>query len=485
MLKKIKPWASSGDKEQFTPDHDAKVALGWIQDDEPGAENWNYIQGERDDAINEIAENEIAALKGIYPGNLDGGGSRGYPVFRPNTFSGIENLWWGGSARNKVTSPSSGEISDVAFGWDPAWKMPVMVFSHYASAVSDTNTLSLTFIKCWDYEESPVYSEERVLTFPFNMRRLTVEQPILICDGYLYVVMARYADYYRFIYRFDLANWSGLPDASLALGSLWPGRASEMVELADDEIGFFASRDSDLTFRIYRIKKDLSSYATTSTPLAGAGAPANRGCRTDGDWMFMGGFDPLSYPQIIYGSATGSQLYKLNGGASMAGSAFVDFFPSSTGSEAPFSHPVVSALVQKDSTTTDAYVVTLGTMAAFQMAGAPTFDVPEAEPQYSKAGCFCAHGAHGFLVLNRTTGSVGSHGVLSRFNPDGLLSSGYSSLLFPADGRNGMPFSGSISGTYHEKYIRTRAYHDGRAVWIVDLTAGIARRVVAPEASAL
>lgn len=488
MKKMLKPWAETGSKSEFTDPggHDAKIANGWVANDQPSAENVNYIDNERDLAINESGKQCMTALGGVNPDLMDGlDSTRKVPTMRANPHIGNDAVAMPWSPRNLVYSPSNVVIHDCAVGWDPSIHRPILVLSHGTSMVGNAASASLTILPCWvnDFDAAADTPEERVINFTKTELDHSTEFPVLVCDGYLYVIVSDTSSYNnRTVYRYDLLNWTGNPDASLSLGtgsSYGPNAVSEMVELNDTQIGVLVRHFSFSQARLHVIEKDLSSR-TPSSPVLGV-ANMRGFCRTDGEYVFGAGIDTtFAYPYIWRFKISDGTFTTYNP-SGYANDRIVDIYPITTSTDL-VNRGSALCYVHNTGGSTAPRIRFLGRQDPTWQFDSNYYSLVSGEANLAASsvpGSFCAIGASLFVTFTANNGG-GNFGGYLRIDP----ATAYPPIVanrafYPARNVVGVA-SPNQFWTYSDSILRTKTLFDGRDMWVVDMHGGVGYRVVAP-----
>jgi hypothetical protein len=409
----IKEFAKDGVKTE--PEIDEEI--GWAANDQPAAEDWNYIQNVRD--AQQIGDADARAVRefGINPSILRGNYDNKIPAFRPNAFDGKELLWDPESPYN-MPSLSVSDIAHATLGWDPSLKMPVLAVIGEMSVPG--TSVDIDFIHCWDYDNAPVTTTTRSVSIGFattSTSRYNI--PILICDGYLYLVVEQETTLNRIILRYDLANWTGSPDKTLDVSdyvSLDGLFCTDLVELSyvdpgDDETwsnmycGLFAQRRADKKVYFCRFRKDLEDFVVSSAGSSSVGGSIDRICRTDGDSVFTvgtAGAPPL-VQILVCASAADVDTIVVRTFTVDDDQKIVDILPLKKADGEDIAG--AAALIHRDSAPYGPYIQVLLTPGSSAIIN-DTFHFDDGvddtlQFDYSVPGCFVTFGASVYTVLAR------------------------------------------------------------------------------------
>lgn len=474
MQKTIKPWSENGTNVAMTP---AEIAAGWKGNDQPSAENWNFIQNERD--IQQISDAEARAVRffGLHPENLRGNSDSGIPRFRPTDFVG-QNIWDPSAAVNNLDLV--GVLGSATLGWDPASNMPVLAVLRSNSFVDPGSSASIVFIKCWEYGATPEYETRRIY-FGFVSDTDESNTPIFICDGKLYVVAQQASPPNRYILRYDLLNWTGYPDASRLIGA--NSAVTEIAEISATQIALACQYNAvDGQVRLIKINKDLES-ATTYLVFTLAGAAIGKNFRTDGAYAYISGQDADAYPLVSAFNLSANAATNYAAGIGFSGNYVADLLPLRSGADHPTNGKSVACLIMKQTAPYGPFIRVCGEGEDFEFDKVFNFGLFDDAFLFDKSvpGVFCTFGTSSFAVLNRRVGSgetITDTAELVPFNRTAL----YRSATFPylaARPLDGICAGPSLMGD-NILLLHKRAFHDGRSVWIVDRYCRITR-IVAPE----
>jgi hypothetical protein len=184
LLERIREWAASGAK---TDPGDSYIENGWAYRVRPPRQYWNYVENERDKAINRLVDADAA--QGTAPGGAGLGdvcsGLYGHqwalPGHAPNILDAAGNIWSSCVGKN-ISDPSKPSLYIL---------------------LSDEEIYPVT--GCWDYSDSPAMGSALALSYPAT--------PTEVCsvasDGdYLFVLWGLTSSNFK-VSCFSLLNFSG------------------------------------------------------------------------------------------------------------------------------------------------------------------------------------------------------------------------------------------------------------------------------------
>jgi len=326
-MKKVELWADTGTKT--APDSQRKT-LGWLPNDRPPAEEWNWVQNNRDVAVNNNVDGVLSACGGTPPHRLLGVSDNGIPIMRPNAFYNDDAIHYPDSPINAL-SASSEDVLSMSIGWDPSKGKPIVAYGTSGSVANDSDTSATVFIKaCWEYE-NPATVESRTVNFGTAVRKSANEFQVLVCDGKLYVMVGIGAYYNRTVFMYDLTNWTGSPEDSIEVtsGDTAGGNATELIEANDTQIAFGYNHSDYEDIFCYLIEKDLSASTDRSTRITGGITQMQAFLRSDGVNLYGSYYDDNATDAAIFAFRIADGVYSTLGVAvADTGLEVIDIIPS-------------------------------------------------------------------------------------------------------------------------------------------------------------
>jgi len=487
MKKLIDLFAKNGSRTAMNA---TRLENGWLPNDKPPAEEWNWYEYERNKDANENSEALQTALGGIDPNRLTGLDSRRVPVIRPNSFVGQDATYMiSGSFFNLgINTVDTTALYDFSIGFDPSIKKPIAVASGGNSIASSGDMeAQLTFWPCWTYDLNPIVSPPAPRTINFGtlqVEPLADDFPVLVCDGYLYVVVAEIGTYGdRFIFQYDLDNWTGYPIASLELGS---GQSfanclcTELIEANDTQLAIGFKNKSFNQIRFLIIEKDLSSR-TISLPQLGFDV-MHRWLRSDGENLHLGGLDSTGAdPHILTYDISADTITKtmFTGGSQFR---IVDFMPICY-------DPSMMDLQAGWALTFDTSNTVPPRMWPYgKYPTTLTFSTNYAEIEAGETnlatdyhGSFCQWGSDLYVSFQKDIAAK-SFGLYKRLDMTTVARTLlYATHSFAPAEHLGHDLGSWFQSTYAEECFTTKLVHDGRDMWWVDYEQGVFTRIVGPR----
>jgi hypothetical protein len=103
----------------------------------------------------------------------------------------------------------------------------------------------------------------------------------------------------------------------------------------------------------------------------------------------------------------------------------------------------------------------------------------------ASSACFCQKSGSSvaFSIFSRKLDSS-SYGAFVKFDPSVLCIPFTSPMELSPEYNISNYIGRTIVTPYHATKIQIKAYHDGRAIWVIDTLAGVAKRITAPESRA-